>query len=190
VTPLTEAFEDLKDCTDDIARSSYLNRQETIRHFSHLLAPGQSIGTLLQELVPQVDFDAWYDEVLSPKVGMSPAARLEWPHERDKRVALQAELIRRIGDKTIDLEDFFASFFLTGRDEATDFEAFMNQLFVPFQRDIERLARPALEAERAALQARAEAEETKPLPYHFIDKQRLGQLEDIQSSQFDLQKLV
>jgi hypothetical protein len=57
-------------------------------------------------------------------------------------------------------------------------------------RDLQRLARPALEAERAASKTKTNAEESKPLPYHFIDKQRLPQLEGIQSSQFDLQKLI
>jgi hypothetical protein len=79
---------------------------------------------------------------------------------------------------------------MSGGDDASDLQALVNQLFLPFTRDLKRLARPVLEKELAAAKARIDSEESKPLPYHFIDKQRLAQLEGIKSSQFDLQKLI
>ncbi len=100
---LTDAFDELEDYAGDISRSSFLNRQNTITRFSHLLHSEQPIGVLLQTLTSQVDFDAWYQETSSPKFGMAPAARLEWPADTKQRVALQAELIRRIADQKIDL---------------------------------------------------------------------------------------
>jgi hypothetical protein len=109
-TLLTDAFEELKDYAEDIGRSSFLNRQDTIMRFAYLLNHEQPIGALLQTLTPQMDFDAWYQETSLPKFGMSPAARLEWPADVKRRVALQAELIRRVADRKIDLEQFFATF--------------------------------------------------------------------------------
>jgi hypothetical protein len=102
--PLTDAFDELEDYAGDISWSSFLNRKDTIIRFSHLLHPEQPIGALLQTLTSQVDFDAWYQETSSPKYGMAPAARLEWPADIKQRVALQAELIRRIADHKVDLD--------------------------------------------------------------------------------------
>jgi hypothetical protein len=68
---------------------------------------------------------------------MSPAARLEWPADPKQRVALQAELIRRIADQKFDLEEFLANFIMSGGDDASDLQALVNQLFLPFTRALE-----------------------------------------------------
>jgi hypothetical protein len=125
--PLADAFDELKNYAEDVAQSSFQNVHDTMRRFAHLLRPDQSIGALLQKLSPEVDFDTWYQETSSPKFGMSPAARLEWPPEIAERVALQAELIRRIADGKIDLDDFLANFFLPSSDYTAELRAFANQ---------------------------------------------------------------
>jgi hypothetical protein len=121
---------------------------------------------------------------------MAPAVRLQWPTGLAERVALQAELIRRIADELIDFDQFLGTFFLPASGPNAECSDFTNHVLLPFNRDLKRLTRQDLEAERAAVKRRTEIEEATPLPHYCVDKQRLAQLESSQPGRFDLQKLV
>lgn len=81
---------------------------------------------------------------------------------------------------------------LTPAFRLSSINAFVQQVFLPFHRDLVRLARPALEAELAAIETKNNSgnQQAKPLPYNFIDKRRLTEIEEIHSSKFDLERLI
>lgn len=99
--------------------------------------------------LPEVLFDQWYEQQQRSVGGMVGSGRLSWPDKPEERLALQVELIRRLGSKTIDIVHFTTMFMYVRNDFDDNVAEFIQQVFRPFARDFLRLAheRPEFESE-------------------------------------------
>lgn len=190
-TPLVCAFKELKDYAEDVTNASYQNIGDAIKRFNHVLN-SLPISQVIDQFLPPVDFDAWHKAALATQGGMVGSAYLDWPVNVAERVALQAELVRRIANGQIDVIDFSYTFNYVGNSFNSNLDQWISQVFLPFQRDLLRLAAPAIEAEIAAATAATpvETEGSHEVTSHFVDKSRAADLKAIKSDSFDLSRLV
>ena len=107
---LVDNLEELRGYAEDVANASYQNVKDAIKRFYYQLRPESPIGIVLSGLLPNVDFDAWYDRVKSTQGGMIGSAELSWPLDLSERVAMQLELIRRMANEEIDILEFVHTF--------------------------------------------------------------------------------
>lgn len=188
---LVTAFEELEDYAGDVTSASFKNAPDTIRRYYSVLHSAP-IGPLLAELLPGVDFGAWYKTALATQRGMIGSAHLEWPVDPAERVALQLELIKRIAEKHIDVIDFSYTFTYADNDFNLNLSEWVSQVFMPFHRDLVRLVRQAINKELAAAEVvPGKVGETSQLvPSDFVNESRIAELKTIQSSSFDLTRLI
>jgi hypothetical protein len=187
-TPLTAAFTELENYAEDVTNASYHNVVDAIRRFNHLLH-SQSIAPVLAPLLPAIDFEAWYKGALATQGGIEGSAHLDWPVDIAERVALQAELVRRIAEGEIDVLNFSFTFNYVANNYNANLWQWVSQVFVPFYRDLVRLATPAIEKEVAESKP-STSEASQPALYHFVDQSRIAQLQAVNNASFDLTRLV
>ncbi len=185
---LVDALDELNGYAEDVANASYQNIKDSIKRFYYQLRPENPIGMVLSELLPIVDFDAWYARVKSTQGGMVGSAELSWPLARPERVAMQLELIRRMANGEIDIIRFVHTFTYVENDFNSNISQFVAQVFSPFHRDIVQLLKPHIHAELK--KSKKEHLSYKNIPFHFVDRNRISELKLIQTDNYDLSKLI
>lgn len=185
VTPLLDLMVEAKERLEEFSRASYQNAEDALNRYYHVLRSEGAVGSLLESLLPSVDFDSWYAEVSATEGSMVGSAKLRWPPDRNERVALQLALLRQVATNELPLVDF-AYRFTHASDIDGSIRAFFERLLVPFHNDLVRVLKQQLEEE----EKRSAVHSPEPLPYRFIDRARLEQLKSIQGKRFDLSKVI
>jgi hypothetical protein len=184
--PLFTAFEELRDCCKALARSSYQTVGDALARVVACLDE-EPIRSHLASILPIVDFDAWYKEVHGADGKGVGRGEIDWPVRAPERVALQAELLRRMASGQINILAYTLEFHYVGSSYNSNIGEFMEQTLQPFHTDLIRLSKPALEAEDSPQSTFG------PSPWiaeHFISPTRLVALKKLSAQAFDFAKLV
>jgi hypothetical protein len=128
---LTHDLEDFRAFSDDVARATYANFQNSLQRLVALLEPSRELGQLAARFLPAVDFESWYEEALATQRGLVGSGRLNWPVSNGERVALQLELLKRLADGSISIADFTDEFTRVSKYFDSNVRAFGQQVFLP-----------------------------------------------------------
>lgn len=175
------AIQDYQDYGQDVASSSAFGNN--LARFISLFDPAEPLGQIASELLPIVDFDAWYESCRASGGSMVGSARLDWPIPRREKVAYQLELLKRIASDEIRFNDFFSRFCWVANDFDLNTGKFIREIFQPFYRDFLRTLQAAMPKSADTAPA------TANMP-NLIDEERLDQLRSLQKSEFDYSRLL
>jgi hypothetical protein len=186
---ITEALEELSRYAEDVRRASHRTAQNALRRYVATL-DADPLGDALRSALPVVDFDAWHFQTLGTIKSMVGSGRLTWPTDLRPRVALQAELLRRIASDQIDLVSFTYDFHYVRNSFDANIAAFVEQEFRPFDRDVRLLLQQAVPAAPSVPPGASVVPAPVPATIEYIANTRITELKAVQSSTFDLRKLI
>jgi len=182
-------MQEAKERLEVLQHATYQTAPNALARYYHLLRPGTLLGDTLCSQLAAPDFDDWYRAAEQTQSGMVGSAHFDWPMDTSEAVALQLELIRRLAEGELDLLQVSYTFTYSDNHFDANIHQFFATVVVPFHNGALRVLRPLLEREEASEKA-AEAEKREPLPFHFIDRRRLSELSAIESTDFDLSKVI
>jgi hypothetical protein len=190
-----EAFEELAHYASDVRRASYQTVTNAIQRYVARL-DNDPLASIARAILPPVDFDAWYATARATIKSMVGSGQLNWPAGTEERVALQAELLRRIAGEQIPLVDFAYDFHYVANNFNSNIQQFITEDFEPFHRDFTRLAEREIEAAEQSVAPDAvvsgelgTAPSGAVLP-EYISQARLTELKALRPTAFDLRKLI
>jgi hypothetical protein len=192
---LREAFEELTDYAHDVRRASYQTVTNAIQRYVARL-DDDPIASIARAMFPPVDFDSWYATARATIKSMVGSGQLNWPVGTEERVALQAELLRRIAGGQIPLVDFAYDFHYVENNFNSNIQQFIAGDFETFHRDFTRIAEHEIEAaeQSSAPDAMVSVElgtvPSGPVLYEYISQMRLTELKALRPTAFDLRKLI
>lgn len=140
---LAPSIQDLEDTVADFRDASFQSAESVLARFVHQLDEEPMAG-FLAAVLPTPQFSAWLEKTQGPIGSMVGSGVLEWPVERNSRVAIQIALCRAIAAKTVRFLDFVHSYYYSGRKLSDHVEAFASRLLNPLLRDISRLTESRL----------------------------------------------
>ena len=141
------ALRDFQDYAEDLIRSNHRTFDTALRRFVSAFSEGTPLG-VVAETLPSVDFDAWYGAGMATIRGMVGSGNLEWPDQREVRLALSVELLRKMALGDPSLLQFTHSFMWVRNNFDDNTAEFLQQIVRPFVRDFLRYAHenPAFES--------------------------------------------
>jgi len=132
---MQEAVEDLKAASQDV-NAGVRGVTDAIARLVAVLN-GEPWATSVTSVLPQIDFDTWFESARTTIGSTAASGRLTWPPETESRVAIHLELLRAIAvGRPTTLLGLLHNFFSTQRERA--YADFVRTLFVLFVRDLER----------------------------------------------------
>ncbi|MEO6022035.1 MAG: hypothetical protein ABIP64_02755 [Burkholderiales bacterium] len=135
---LSPSLQDLTESIDDFRASSFQSCEGVLARFVSQLDE-EPLAGFLAAVLPTPDFQSWLGRANGTGGSFVGSGVLEWPVERQARVAMQIALCRAISVNTVRFTDFVHKFFYTGRDLPGHVDAFASKLLEPVVRDIRRL---------------------------------------------------
>jgi hypothetical protein len=183
---LRRSLREFQDYADDVQRSGFQTFDDALKRLLSVLDATTPMGSLAIRVLPQPDFEAWYQAALAQTGGMGGIGPLSLPSANADRLALQLELLRRVADERLDLWKFSHTFLTTSGKYDDMVHAFSSQVVRPFVRDLLRLlhAEPELgESDESA----------KPAPTGgdvFVNPGRIAELNARLGGPQDVRKLV
>ena len=190
--PLYEALDELRAARDDLQRSSYQTFDGIFARYVALLTPDSPIGEVLETILPEVDFDPFWDAATSTMGGMVGSGKLAFPGDKRQRVAMQRALLLRMSIGKPDVHHVTYFFFHSGSSPIGHRHDFVSQVIDPFQRDLANILNPFLQEEKAAVQPVIRSQmlpQDQPRP--FVDPDRIARFRSLDNEvPFDLSKLI
>jgi hypothetical protein len=95
ITSIQSAIIELDDYAADVRRASHHTVTNAVQRYVARM-DADPLASMVLAVLPPVDFDAWYEVALGTIGSMVGSGTLDWPAATGDRVALQAELLRRI----------------------------------------------------------------------------------------------
>lgn len=95
---LRRSLREFQDYADDVQRSGFQTFDDALKRLLSVLDATTPMGCLTIRVLPQPDFEAWYQAALAQTGGMGGIGPLSWPPANADRIALQLELLRRRGE--------------------------------------------------------------------------------------------
>ncbi len=135
---LTPSIQDLEDTITDFQSASFQSAENVLTRFVYQLDEEPMAG-FLAAVLPKSDFSVWWTKTQRSVGSMVGSGVLEWPAERNNRVAIQIALCRAIAEKTVPFLDFVRNYYYTGSNLSDYVEAFASRFLFPLLRDISRL---------------------------------------------------
>ena len=123
---LRPAVQELDDFANDVRRASHHTITNAVQRYVARV-DAEPLGEVTQSILPMVDFDAWYNAARGTIGSMVGSGQLDWPVATPERVALQAELLRRIAGGQIDLIEYTYDFHFVQNRFDTNIREFINQ---------------------------------------------------------------
>lgn len=136
---LRRTLREFQDYADDVQRSGFQTFDDALKRLLGILEPTTPIGSLARRILPQPDFEEWYNAALAQAGGMGGHRPLSWPSVNTDRVALQMDLLIRVADDRLDLWQFCHTFLTTGTKYDDMVHSFSSHVVRPFVRDLLRL---------------------------------------------------
>jgi hypothetical protein len=196
IPPVRQALEELDDYANDVRRSSHHTVTNAVQRYVARM-DSEPLASLGLAVLPPTDFDTWYTSARATIGSMVGSGELNWPVPTADRVALQAELLRRIAGGQIDLVEYTYDFHYIENRFDTNIAQFVTQDFEPFHRDFVRLLLSEVERTEAEPQLAPPEPVAPPLPIplaptlnEYIAHSRLTELRALRPGAFDLRKLV
>lgn len=172
---------------EEVSLASHQNIRDALGRYWYEINPTSSLGGVLKNLIPVVDFDQWYENALPKKGGMVGSSHLQWPFELEQRVALQYELVHRMATGEIEVENFSHTFTYVGNSNNDNIDAFYERVLVSFHNDICEIFEPLLEEETTE---ELNAQETAMCEAHYVAPSRISELKNLPSGDFDLTRII
>src|ERR1043165_4473 len=179
---LDVALRDYKDYGQDVANSSFSTLPNNLKRFVSLFDQAEPLGQIAAELLPAIDFDAWYQQALATGGSMVGSGRLDWPVPRREKVTYQLELLRRIASDEIHLTGFFTRFCWAGNHLDRNTSKLIREIFQPFHRDFLRTLEAAM--------PRATQPGPRGNTTNLVDDERIDQLQALPRTSFDYTRLI
>jgi hypothetical protein len=129
----------------DVARASHQTLTNAIQRYVKRL-DAEPLAAAVDTVLPHVGFDAWYAAALGTIKSMVGSGKLNWPPDAPERVAMQAELLRRMAGGQIDPIQYTYNFHYVENRFSSNIAQFIAQDFEPFHRDLRRLLDAAFAA--------------------------------------------
>lgn len=186
---IRSALTELNNYARDVQRSSQNTVLNAVRRYVMCLGT-EPLAACAHNVLPEVDFDAWYEAALQTTGSMVGSGRLEWPPSIAERVAFQAELLRRLAGGQIDLVDYVYNFHYVENRLSTNTQQFVTQDFEPFHRDFVRLLLNEVERLEVKVISMLTSPEVIAPVTDYIAQGRLTELRALRSGAFDLRKLI
>jgi hypothetical protein len=191
--PLFDALEEFKAYRDDLQRSTYQTFESVLARYGSLLKPGEAVGNAADDVLPNVDFDAWWAAGLSTVGGMVGSGKLAWSTDRRERVAIQRALILKMVEGKPDIHDVAYVFFWGGGKFDNQIHEFVSQVIEPFHRDLTVLLNPYVQQEKLVAYPTSPdvlpASRQQRVP--FVASERINAFRQLSvHSRFDLRKLI
>jgi diguanylate cyclase (GGDEF)-like protein len=136
---LRRSLREFQDYAEDVQRSGFQTFVDALKRLLSVLDATTPMGSLAIRVLPQADFDAWYQAALTQTGGMGGRGSLSWPTTNADRVALQLELLRRVGDDRLDLWKFSHTFLTISGKYDDMVHELSSHVVHPFVRDLLRL---------------------------------------------------
>lgn len=132
-------LQELVDSVQDLGASGYESVPSILARIVEI-TDRPPLRTLLQSLLPDINIEAWWKDATAASNGMPGRAALEWPTDRNARVAHQLAICRAIAEGDLKFLDFTLPFYgLRGNfDERVRWISHV--LVQPMTRDIVRLS--------------------------------------------------
>lgn len=131
------ALRDFQDYADDVSHSNHRTFEDAIRRLASTLVGITPLGDVVAQL-PQVDFDTWYEERQATVSGMVGSGTITWPEDRLERLAMQVDMVRRMGSGQLDIFDLTHNFMWVSSNFDENTAEFVSQIIRPFVRDFLR----------------------------------------------------
>jgi hypothetical protein len=189
------AVRELDSYASDVRRASHHTVTNAIQRYVARM-DGEPLGTVVRRVLSVMDFDAWFAAARATIGSMVGSGTLNWPATTPERVALQAELLRRIAGGQIDLIEYTYDFHYKENRFDTNTREFITQDFEPFHRDLMGLLDRELEALRqpdVVAPIPVDVAILPPIPTpaaEYISEVRLNELRALKPATFDLRKLI
>lgn len=149
---LTEAIRDYEAYARDVTSSSNSTFENALQRFLALVDVNEPIGLIASATLPDVDFDEFYEKARATVKSMAGSGNLDWPTDKEIRVALQLELLRRIASGQLKVHGICHDFMYAGKNLSSNLRLFLSQVFRPFVRDFSSIVQSrAGQSRRAAL---------------------------------------
>jgi hypothetical protein len=192
VTPVRSALVELDDYAGDVRRANHHTVTNAVQRYVARM-DSEPIASLAFAVLPSIDFDSWYEAARATIGSMVGSGTLDWPVATADRVALQAELLRRVAGGQLDLIEYTYDFYYIENRFDTNVAQFITQDFEPFHRDffrllvmeMERLATPAAPAPPPVVTTSAPASLAE-----YVAQSRITELRALRPVAFDLRKLI
>lgn len=133
------ALRDYEDTAGDLVRSNHNLFGTTLKTFIHFIDTDSVFATVLEEQLPQVDFESWYRDAKATVGGMVGSGRLDWPVDKHSRMALQKKLLGEMAAGRDSIPSFCSSFMYSDNNYDSMTSDFIDQIVEPFVRDVRRL---------------------------------------------------
>jgi len=143
------------------------------------------MGSLTIRVLPQPDFEAWHQAVLTQVGGLGGRGPLSWPPTNADRAAVQLELLRRVADDRLDLLQFGHAFLTTGGKYDDIVHSFSSHVVRPFVRDLLRLLHAEPEMGESD-----DGGKSAPTGGPFVNPGRIAELSARSGGPHDVRKLV
>lgn len=154
----------------------------------------EPMASIVRSLLPDVDFDAFYDAALATMGSMVGSGRLDFPVNVEERVATEAEFLRRIAGGQLNLIQHTYNFHYVTNNFNANIQQWVDQEFEPFHRDLLRLATRLLEAPPVAQVVEPEpvlaGHIGAPNAPDYVSSARLNELRALKPAVFDMRKLI
>jgi hypothetical protein len=182
----------------DVARASHQTITNAIQRYVKRL-DAEPLAAAVEAVLPRVDFDAWYAAALGSIKSMVGSGKPNWPLDAPERVAMQAELLRRMAGGQIDPIQYTYNFHYVENRFSSNIAQFIAQDFEPFHRDLRRLLDAAFDAPPAPPPEPEHEVTIVPIStpaapsapgFEYVSAVRLTELRALRPSAFDLRKLI
>jgi hypothetical protein len=199
--PVRPAIDELAAYADDVRRASHHTVVNAVQRYVARM-DAEPLASITQAVLPAVDFDAWFAAARATIGSMVGSGELDWPATTPERVALQAELLRRVAGGQVDLIEYTYDFHYVENKFDTNIREFITQDFEPFHRDFSRLITVELNARERPVVIPVAPAIPAPIPvdappaaveaprFEYISQVRLNELRALRPVAFDLRKLI
>lgn len=139
------ALQDYEDTSDDLIGSNHDLFSTNLKRFIHFINTNTVFATVLEDQLPVIDFNTWYDEAKATVGGMVGSGRFEWPIDKSSKLAHQKTLLEKMAAGQDSVTNFCCNFMYSDNNYNSMTSDFIDQIVEPFVRDLRRIVEEALE---------------------------------------------
>jgi hypothetical protein len=153
---IQKALRDYDDVVSDLSSSNYKTFTNNLQQYLHVINTSKIISQVISNRLPDIDFQTWYSKAKAIVGGMVGSGNLDWPLEKNQKLAHQLELLKTIAEGNEDIISFCSNFMYVENNFDSMTYEFIRQIVDPFTRDIKRL----IEDEIAVLLSKASTDDS------------------------------
>ncbi len=133
------ALRNYDDAAGDLLGSNHNLFSTNLKRFIHFIDTDTVFASVLEDQLPEVDFESWYKDAKATVGGMVGSGRLDWPVDKRSRMALQKTLLDQMVAGRDSVTNFCCNFMYSDGSYDSMTSDFIDQIVEPFVRDVRRL---------------------------------------------------